>query len=638
MKSFKNFKKQTTKNKNLKVWKMLPIAAAILPLSLWGVPSLAASLAEPPLLLAEIQGWDMSVSMEPLLNRNSEPVALTLNLKIRKKPATSYANVVYQLFAQKENNWVPVYTSTGARLIANTTGDIILDPEVIPLAQLRQALGQNVDLSTVDLKALVQVRYDGVNGVKDQQIQLETLERFGSIAGRMNSQATNVNSNGNARQTPLETANQTATPMPEVLPAGLNVPGKNQFSLGILQPTGTGSDVIARLSLKAKRGEGYLRERFMGDFRYKPNARATFMKGLSAGDRIVVRLYDLENNPIGYSEFELPAETIAVSLVLPEKPAISGVVRTVYVTDADGDGKWDGNQRRLADYFTELTAPRNGGEKVTFLSRLANINISGYQVAELPPVSANSVYPQAFSRGAFSLMNRTVGLYGTGIAPALRAEPGKIYKIVNVAENSTSSYYNVSELMANFREKGVSEGIQVSFPDVPATHWAKNYIGELAAREILQGFMDGNFRPNEPVTRAEFAAMIRRSFNLPKVRKAIVFKDVPANHWASGAIREAYEMGFFEGETFEPEKKLDRLDAVVVLVNGLKIAPKNSADTVLKVYRDSASIPAESRNAVAAATERRIIVNLNSNEVAFNASQMATRADVAAFLYQAMME
>ncbi|WP_261225886.1 S-layer homology domain-containing protein [Ancylothrix sp. D3o] len=615
------------------MWKILPLAAAFLPISLWGIPSLATSLAEPPLLLAEIQGWDMTVSMEPLLNRNSEPVALTVQLKIRKKPVTSYANVVYQLFAQKENNWVPVYTSTGARLIANTTGDISLDPEIIPIAQLRQALGGNVDLSGVDIKALVQVRYDGGNNVKDQQIQLETLESFGSIAGRGNSQQTqNLNSNSNVRETALQAANQTATPMPEVL----NLPGKNQFSLAILRTGATGSDVIVRLSLKAKRGEGYLRERFMGDFRYKPNARANFMKGLSAGDRIVVRLYDLENRPIGYSEFELPAETIAVNLVLPENTAISGVVRTLYGIDANGDGKLDDN-RRLGDYFTELTVPQNGGERVTFLSRLPNINISGYQVGELPPPSANSVYPPAFSSGAFSVMNRTVALYGTGIAPALRAEPGKIYQIVNVPENSASTYYDVSEFMANYREKGVSEGIQVSFPDVPATHWAKNYISELAAREILQGFMDGNFRPNEPVTRAEFAAMIRRAFNLPKVRKAMVFQDVPANHWASAAIREAYEMGFFEGETFNPEKKLDRLDAVVVLANGLKFSPKNSADTVLKVYSDSASIPAESRNAVAAATERRMVVNADNANI-FNPSQMATRADVAAFLYQAMME
>ena len=649
----KIFRKQMRKNTFFKTWKILPLVAAFLPISTLGIPGLAASLAEPRLVLAAIQGWDMRMNMEPLVNRNSEPVALTVQLNIRSKPVTSYANVVYQLFAQKDNNWVAIYTSTGARLIPNATGNISLDPEVIPVALIRQALGANINLNTVDIKALVQVRFDGENGVKDQQIQLEALERFGSIAGRGNSQQTSLNSPENVRQTTLDVGNQPKTPMPEnenvrqttldvenqpktPMPEAVRIPDKKQFSLAILRRVNSGSDVIVRLSLKAKRGNGYLRERFIGDFRFKPNAQASFMKGLSVGDRIVARLYDLENRPIGYSEFELPVEKIAVNLVLPENSTLSGVVRTVYGIDADDNGKLD-NNRRLGDYFTELIVPKNGGERVTFLSRLANINISGYQLEELPITSANSVYPPAFSSGPFSVMNRTVDLYARGIAPALRAEPGKIYGIVNVAETNNSKYYDVSEFMANYREKGVSEGIQVSFPDVPANHGAKNYIAELAAREILQGFTDGNFRPNEPVTRAEFAAMIRRSFNLSKVRSAIVFKDVPANHWASGAIKEAYEMGFFEGETFNPEKKLDRLDAVVVLVNGLKLSPKNSADTVLKVYRDSASIPSQSRNAVAAATERKMLLN-SAKAGVFNASQIATRADVAELLYQALIE
>ncbi|MCS6815641.1 MAG: S-layer homology domain-containing protein, partial [Cyanobacteria bacterium] len=47
---------------------------------------------------------------------------------------------------------------------------------------------------------------------------------------------------------------------------------------------------------------------------------------------------------------------------------------------------------------------------------------------------------------------------------------------------------------------------QVSFYDVPSGYWADGFIRELASRDIIKGFPDGSFRPNDPVTRAQFAA------------------------------------------------------------------------------------------------------------------------------------
>ncbi|MEB3148076.1 MAG: S-layer homology domain-containing protein, partial [Sphaerospermopsis sp.] len=46
-----------------------------------------------------------------------------------------------------------------------------------------------------------------------------------------------------------------------------------------------------------------------------------------------------------------------------------------------------------------------------------------------------------------------------------------------------------------------------SFPDIQ-NHWARLFIQALAQRRILNGYPDGSFRPNSPVTRAEFAAII----------------------------------------------------------------------------------------------------------------------------------
>jgi hypothetical protein len=48
------------------------------------------------------------------------------------------------------------------------------------------------------------------------------------------------------------------------------------------------------------------------------------------------------------------------------------------------------------------------------------------------------------------------------------------------------------------------------FKDVPETHWAYKAIEELAEKGIINGYEDGTFKPNEPVTRAEIATIISR--------------------------------------------------------------------------------------------------------------------------------
>ena len=84
---------------------------------------------------------------------------------------------------------------------------------------------------------------------------------------------------------------------------------------------------------------------------------------------------------------------------------------------------------------------------------------------------------------------------------------------------------------------------QVLLSDIKG-NWAQSTIQALAARGIIQGFPDGSFRPDQPVTRAEFAAMISKAFGINPIREAIAFIDVPANYWAEGAIGQAYQMGF----------------------------------------------------------------------------------------------
>jgi hypothetical protein len=180
---------------------------------------------------------------------------------------------------------------------------------------------------------------------------------------------------------------------------------------------------------------------------------------------------------------------------------------------------------------------------------------------------------------------------------------------------------------------------QVSFADISQDYWARDFIVELAKRGIFTGFPDGQFRPNEPVTRAQFAALLASVYKKSQVRDAINFRDVSTSHWAYKGIREAYEMGFLEtvsGSQFNPSQSLTRLQVLTALAKGLNYTASNSTEKVLQVYSDAAAIPAEARSLVAAATERGIMVNY-PNVSTCSPNKVATRAEVAALLYQAMV-
>jgi hypothetical protein len=178
-----------------------------------------------------------------------------------------------------------------------------------------------------------------------------------------------------------------------------------------------------------------------------------------------------------------------------------------------------------------------------------------------------------------------------------------------------------------------------TFSDVQSNYWASPFIAELAKRNIIAGFPDGTFKPEQPVTRAQFAAIVRQAFQKSPERSAIKFTDVPANYWANSAIQQAYTTGFltgYPGNRFEPDQNIPREQVLVSLASGLDYSPTGEATSVLnQYYSDANAISSYARSPIAAASERKIVVNY-PNVKFLNPTQTATRADVAAFIYQAL--
>lgn len=104
-----------------------------------------------------------------------------------------------------------------------------------------------------------------------------------------------------------------------------------------------------------------------------------------------------------------------------------------------------------------------------------------------------------------------------------------------------------------------------TFSDVPKGYWAANYIGYMQQFGIITGYSDGSFRPDAPVTRAEFAAIASRFEKLTKGSKS--FTDVPDTYWAARYINFAATRGWVTGYsdgTFKPENTITCAEVAAV--------------------------------------------------------------------------
>lgn len=177
----------------------------------------------------------------------------------------------------------------------------------------------------------------------------------------------------------------------------------------------------------------------------------------------------------------------------------------------------------------------------------------------------------------------------------------------------------------------------ITFKDIK-NHWASEFIQALAAKGIIQGFPDGTFKPDTPLTRAEYAALLVKVFNLPDAPTTKSFSDVRADFWAYNVIQQAYNSNFLKGfpdGRFHPEQKAERVQAIAALVNGLGLQVRRD-NTLLSFYSDQFNIPDWAKAQVATATAKRLIVNYPDPK-RLNPTQATTRADMAAMIYQTLV-
>lgn len=125
-----------------------------------------------------------------------------------------------------------------------------------------------------------------------------------------------------------------------------------------------------------------------------------------------------------------------------------------------------------------------------------------------------------------------------------------------------------------------------SYSDVAYGKWYNNPISTMSALSIITGYPDGTFKPNKPITRAEFAAIAAR-FDETQSGKSATFSDV-IGHWAAKEIGIAYYNDWIKGYpdgTFKPDQNITRAEAMTMINRVLERKPESPADLLTNMNK-----------------------------------------------------
>ena len=123
-----------------------------------------------------------------------------------------------------------------------------------------------------------------------------------------------------------------------------------------------------------------------------------------------------------------------------------------------------------------------------------------------------------------------------------------------------------ASMIAHIAKLDLSDNSKPDFKDTPSS-WYNAAINAMVKKNLMFADKNGNFRPNEPITRGEFARAIQ--FIDKENKKEAPFMDIKGHEFEE-AINQAYANGRISGYpdgTFKPDESITRAEAVTILNN-----------------------------------------------------------------------
>lgn len=175
---------------------------------------------------------------------------------------------------------------------------------------------------------------------------------------------------------------------------------------------------------------------------------------------------------------------------------------------------------------------------------------------------------------------------------------------------------------------------EVSFADVTDSHWASEYVIKLAQYEVITGFEDGTFRPENLVTKEQFVKMVVQAFGITSDAKTTAFTDVNASHWAADYIATAVDKGIINGKSeseFGIGENLSRQDAAVIIARVADMAGYKLSSASGTSFSDKSEISSYALDGVTRLSNAGIINGMGDGT--FAPKGTLTRAQAAKILY-----
>lgn len=205
-----------------------------------------------------------------------------------------------------------------------------------------------------------------------------------------------------------------------------------------------------------------------------------------------------------------------------------------------------------------------------------------------------------------------------------------------------------AETVASAASPTEKSRLENSFHDI-AGHWAEREIKAWAGRELAGGYPDGTFRPDSPISRAEFVALVNRAFGYNNMADNMAafaagqatsqaaYSDVVAKDWYATEFANAAAVGYLSGYpdgTMKPQNPVTRQEVAAVLARILPAAVVSDDNNDDGSFNDQAQIPEWSQAAIAAAVNSGYMNGYPDGT--FQPGKAITRAEAVAVLERAV--
>ncbi|GGI45614.1 hypothetical protein GCM10008018_13040 [Paenibacillus marchantiophytorum] len=170
-------------------------------------------------------------------------------------------------------------------------------------------------------------------------------------------------------------------------------------------------------------------------------------------------------------------------------------------------------------------------------------------------------------------------------------------------------------------------------------HWAQKDVETLASKMVIDGTTDRTYTPEMQVTRAQFAALLVRGLGLQAESTPSVFTDVAATQWYASEVGTAAKYGLVQGVgegQFNPDQLITREQMVVMMMKAVHLVQGESQPEAAKnaPFADQDQLSDYARSAVAEAVSKGLVHG--KTNTTFSPQEAATRAEAAVLIKQSM--